>query len=133
MRLVRLVNPPQHSDQHRPERPILLAVDQEFAEGTVLLNPTGIGWLSSALVSRHDGWAWRGSASAVAVLMLLTACRARSDYCEQMDDVASSLEALVNTVLLGEGGVRAEFVDRSRAAPSLGPNAGHADRVEFMG
>ena len=25
--------PPQHPDQHRPQRPILLAVDQEFGEG----------------------------------------------------------------------------------------------------
>ena len=24
---------PQHPDEHRPERPILLAVDQEFGEG----------------------------------------------------------------------------------------------------
>jgi hypothetical protein len=63
-------------------------------------------------MSRHDGWAWRGSASAVGVLMLLTACRPGSDYCEQLDDVSSSLDALVNTALLGEGGVRAEFEDR---------------------
>ena len=30
------VSLPQHSDQHRPERPVLLAVDQEFGEGTAL-------------------------------------------------------------------------------------------------
>src|SRR4029453_6877012 len=27
---------PQHPDQHRPERPVLLAVDQQFSEGTGL-------------------------------------------------------------------------------------------------
>ena len=27
---------PQHPDEHRPQRPILLAVDQEFAEGATL-------------------------------------------------------------------------------------------------
>lgn len=26
----------QHPDEHRPERPILLAVDQEFGEGPAL-------------------------------------------------------------------------------------------------
>jgi hypothetical protein len=26
----------QHPDQHRPERPVLLAVDQQFGEGTAL-------------------------------------------------------------------------------------------------
>jgi hypothetical protein len=45
-------------------------------------------------------------------MMLLAACRAGSDCCEQLDDVSSSLDALMNTALLGEGGVRAEFVDR---------------------
>jgi hypothetical protein len=29
--------PPQHPDQHRPERPILLAVDQELCNSPVLL------------------------------------------------------------------------------------------------
>jgi hypothetical protein len=28
---------PQHSDQHRPQRPVLLAVDQELGEGAGLL------------------------------------------------------------------------------------------------
>jgi hypothetical protein len=46
------------------------------------------------------------------VLMLLTACSSGSDYCEQVDDVSASLESLLNTAVLGEGGVRAEFVDR---------------------
>jgi len=27
---------PQHADEHRPERPILLAVDQQFCEGATL-------------------------------------------------------------------------------------------------
>ena len=27
------VRPPRHPDQHRPKPPVLLAVDQEFAEG----------------------------------------------------------------------------------------------------
>jgi hypothetical protein len=27
---------PQHPDQHRPKGPVLLAVDQEFGEGSVL-------------------------------------------------------------------------------------------------
>jgi hypothetical protein len=27
---------PQHPDEHRPERPVLLAVDQELGEGTAL-------------------------------------------------------------------------------------------------
>jgi hypothetical protein len=27
---------PQHANQHRPERPVLLAVDQEFGEGATL-------------------------------------------------------------------------------------------------
>jgi hypothetical protein len=30
---------PQHPDEHRPERPILLAVDQEFGEGPRLRVP----------------------------------------------------------------------------------------------
>jgi hypothetical protein len=30
---------PQHPDQHRPERPILLAVDQELGEGAALRIP----------------------------------------------------------------------------------------------
>jgi hypothetical protein len=64
-----------------------------------------------ASVSPREGWAWRGSVSAVAVLVLLTTCRARSDYCEQVGNV-SSFEALRNTALLGVEGVRAEFVER---------------------
>jgi hypothetical protein len=27
---------PQHADQHRPERPVLLAVDQQLGEGAAL-------------------------------------------------------------------------------------------------
>jgi hypothetical protein len=27
---------PEHPDQHRPERPILLAVDQQLGEGAIL-------------------------------------------------------------------------------------------------
>ena len=65
-----------------------------------------------AIVSRREGWAWRGSVSAVALLTLLTACRAGSDYCEQVGKVSSSLDALRNTAFLGAEGVRAEFVDR---------------------
>jgi hypothetical protein len=42
MRLVRSVNLPQHSDQHRSEHPILLALDQEFSEGAAL-------WVASTL------------------------------------------------------------------------------------
>jgi hypothetical protein len=36
---------PQHPDQHRPERPVLLAVDQELGEGTVL-------WVAPKLADR---------------------------------------------------------------------------------
>jgi hypothetical protein len=36
LRLPRLVGLPQHPDQHRPQRPILLAVDQQFCEGATL-------------------------------------------------------------------------------------------------
>jgi hypothetical protein len=68
-----------------------------------------------AIVFRREGWAWGGSASVVAVLMLLTACRAGSDYCDQVGNVSSSFDALRYTALLGEGGVRAEFVDRFEA------------------
>ena len=27
---------PKHPDEHRPQRPVLLAIDQEFREGAVL-------------------------------------------------------------------------------------------------
>ena len=30
---------PQHPDEHRPEHPVLLAVDQEFGEGSTLWVP----------------------------------------------------------------------------------------------
>jgi hypothetical protein len=33
---VSIGQPPQYPDKHRPERPILLAVDQELGEGTAL-------------------------------------------------------------------------------------------------
>jgi hypothetical protein len=31
---------PQHPDQHRSERPVLLAVDQEFGEGAIVGPPS---------------------------------------------------------------------------------------------
>jgi hypothetical protein len=37
MRLVRSVSFPQHPDQHRPKHPVLLAVDQQLGEGSLLL------------------------------------------------------------------------------------------------
>jgi hypothetical protein len=36
MRLVRAVNLPQHPDEDGPERPVLLAVDQQLGEGPAL-------------------------------------------------------------------------------------------------
>jgi hypothetical protein len=34
--LASLLGLPQHPDQHRPERPVLLAIDQEFGKGATL-------------------------------------------------------------------------------------------------
>jgi hypothetical protein len=36
VRLAPLIGFPQHPDQHRPERPVLLAVDQQLGEGATL-------------------------------------------------------------------------------------------------
>jgi hypothetical protein len=38
VRLSRSVSLPQHADEHRPERPILLAVDQELGDRRVRLD-----------------------------------------------------------------------------------------------
>ena len=40
-----MVRVPQHPDQHRPERPILLAVNKELGEDpTLRVLPDGIDW-----------------------------------------------------------------------------------------
>jgi hypothetical protein len=68
MRLVRSVNLPQHSDQHRSEHPVLLAVDQKLGEGATLrvtpelsdpVSPIEVGsmrtWSSSARGAGPEG------------------------------------------------------------------------------
>jgi hypothetical protein len=53
---------PQHPDQHRPERSILLAVDEEFGEGAALRIASELTDPVGALeVGEHE--AWRGSAA----------------------------------------------------------------------
>jgi hypothetical protein len=36
----RLSASPQHTDEHRPERPVLVAVDQQLGDGAALLSPS---------------------------------------------------------------------------------------------
>ena len=55
-----LVGLAQHPDEHRLERPVLIAVDQEFREDP----PTEHDeprMAILAIVYRREGWAWRGS------------------------------------------------------------------------
>jgi hypothetical protein len=53
--------------------------------------------------------------AAVGLLALSAACEAGPIYCERMEDVSSSLNALLNTAFLGREGVHDEFRDRFAA------------------
>ena len=51
----RSLGPTQHPDQHCPQRPILLAVDQEFGEGPGLgVLPVGADRIGPVQVRQHE-------------------------------------------------------------------------------
>jgi hypothetical protein len=58
----------QHSDEHCPERPILLAVDQELGEGTALRVAPELADPLGARTSRHAGECEFASATDAAAL-----------------------------------------------------------------
>ena len=69
----RVVGPPQHPDQHRSERPILLAVDQQLGEVAThwvapeLSDP--VGWLE---VGEHQDVEQLGAGSGAESVQLLS-------------------------------------------------------------
>ena len=76
---------PQHPDEYRPERPILLAVDQQFGEGAALrVGPELPDPFDPLEVGEHqDAEELGGGGSQMSAANCLQACRNRCLRCSQ--------------------------------------------------